>query len=108
MKAESILLTVTVAATGPLSALRFVNFAGTRAVAADATVGVANANYDAGEQAGVNTHGLLLVEAGAAIVAGAQVQPDASGRAITLAGGVAAGRAFDAAAAAGDFIRILR
>ena len=39
---------------------------------------------------------------------GAQVQSDANGRAITLAAGVASGRARDAAAAAGDIIRILR
>ena len=42
------------------------------------------------------------------IAAGAVVQSDASGRAITLAAGVASGRARDAAAAAGDIIRILR
>ena len=108
MQTEKILLTLTVAAAAALSKFRFVNFAGGQAVATDATLGVANANYDAGEQAGVNASGELLVEAGAAIAAGAVVQSDASGRAITLAAGVASGRARDAAAAAGDIIRILR
>lgn len=108
MQTEKILLTLSVAAAAALSKFRFVNFAGGQAVAADATLGVANANYDAGEQAGVNASGELLVEAGAAIAQGAQVQSDANGRAITLAAGVASGRARDAAAAAGDIIRILR
>ena len=108
MQTEKILLTLTVAAAAALTKQRFVNFAGAPAVAADATLGVANANYDAGEQAGVATAGEILVEAGAAIAQGAQVQSDAQGRAITLAAGVASGRARDAAAAAGDIIRILR
>lgn len=108
MQTEKILLTATIQAAAALAALRFVNFAGGQAVATDVALGVANANYDAGQQAGVNTHGELLVEAGGAISVGAQVQPDASGRAITLAAGTAFGRARDAATAAGDFIRVLR
>lgn len=108
MLSEKILMTTTVAATSALTVSRLVAFTGAQAVATDAALGVANANYDSGEQAGVNTHGELLVEAGAAIALGAQVQPDAQGRAITLAAGVAFGRARDAAAAAGDFIRVLR
>lgn len=108
MQTEKILLTVTVAAIAALPLKRFVNFAGGPAIATDVALGVANANYDAGEQAGVDTHGEILVEAGAAIAAGAQVQPDALGRAITLAAGTAFGRARDAATMAGEFIRVLR
>lgn len=108
MQTEKILLAVTVAATSALTVNRFVNFAGATAVATDPALGVSNANYLSGNQAGVNTHGELLVEAGGAIAVGAQVQPDASGRAITLAAGVAFGRARDAATVAGDFIRVLR
>ena len=108
MQTEKILLTATVLAAAALTAKRFVSFAGGQAVATDVALGVANASYDAGEQAGVDTHGEILVEAGAAITVGAQVQPDASGRAIPLAAGTAFGRARDAAAAAGDFIRVLR
>ena len=99
MQTEKLILTLSVLAVAPLTKLRFVNFSGTQAVAADATLGVANANYDAGEQAGVNASGELLVEAGAAIAAGAVVQSDASGRAITLAAGVAAMHAKDLAGA---------
>lgn len=108
MKTEQILLATTVLAAAALTRQRFVNFAGDTANATDAALGVANANYDPGEQAGVSTHGLVLVEAGAAVAAGAQVQSDATGRAITLAAGVAAGRAVDAAMAEGEFIRVLR
>ena len=108
MQTEKIVLTTTVQAAAALTKQRFVNFAGGVAVATDTALGIANAPYDAGEQAGVNTHGELLVEAGAAITVGQQVQPDANGRAIPLAAGTAFGRARDAAAAAGDIIRVLR
>ena len=106
MQTEKILLATTILATAALSRYRCANFAG--AIATDAVLGVPNANYDVGEQAGVSTHGEILVEAGAAIAAGAQVQPDAQGRVITLAAGKAWGNARDAATAAGDIIRVLR
>lgn len=108
MKTEKILMATTVLATSALARFRFANFAGATAAAADATLGVPVTNFDIGEQASVATHGEMLVEAGAAVAVGAQVQSDATGRAITLAAGVASGRARDAAAAAGDFIRVLR
>lgn len=108
MQTEKILMATTILAAAALSRFRFVNFTGGQAVATDPTLGVANADYSAGEQAGVATHGEILVEAGGVIAVGAQVQSDATGRAITLAAGVAGGRARDAAAAAGDIIRVLR
>ena len=108
MQAEKILLATTILATAALSRYRCANFAGATAIATDAVLGVPNASYDIGEQAGISTHGEILVEAGAAIAAGAQVQPDAQGRVITLAAGKAWGNARDAATAAGDIIRVLR
>ena len=108
MKTEKILMTTTVLATSALARFRFANFAGATAAAADATLGVPVTNFDIGEQAGVATHGEILVEAGAAVAAGVQVQSDATGRAITLAAGVAFGRSRDAATAAGEIIRVLR
>ena len=108
MKTEQILMATTVLAMGALSKHRFVSFGGTVAAAADPQIGIANNNADVGERAGVNTHGVLLVEAGAAVAVGAQVQSDSTGRAITLAAGVAFGRAMDAATAAGEIIRVLR
>ena len=108
MQTEKILLATTVAATTALARMRLVNFAGGTCGAGARPLGVANAAYDIGEQSGVNTHGELLVEAGAAIAVGAEVESDASGRAVTKTTGVAFGAARDAAAAAGDIIRVLR
>lgn len=107
MKTEIILMAVTIAAATALSRFRLVTYAGAQAVAGERALGVPVTNFDIGEQAGVATHGELLVEAGAAVAVGAQVQSDASGRAITLAAGVPFGVARDAATAAGDIIRVL-
>lgn len=108
MKTNVIIGTISVLAAGALTSNRFVNFAGATPAAGDPVIGRANADYSAGEMAGVDTHGALVIESGGAIALGAQVQTDASGRAITLAAGAAAGRALDAATGAGEFIRILR
>lgn len=108
MQTESIVLTLTALAAAALTKKRFVDYAGAPAAAGVATLGVANADYAQGEQAGVDAQGSILVEAGAAVAVGAVVEADAQGRAITQTTGVAAGRARDAAAAAGDLIRIVR
>ena len=108
MKTEKILLAVTIAALAALSRFRFVSFTGGTPAAGAPVLGVAVTGFDIGEQASVATHGEILVEAGAAIAAGAEVESDATGRAITKAAGVAFGRARDAAAAAGDIIRVLK
>lgn len=108
MKTEHLVLTMTLAATAALIKNRFVSLAGGVPAAGVWCPGKANANYDIGEQAGVDAQGVLLVEAGAAVTAGVEVQTDVSGRAITLAAGISLGRALDAATAAGQFIRVLR
>ena len=108
MKTEKILLAVTIAAAAALTRFRFVDFTGNVASAGERPLGVATTDFDAGEQASVATHGEILVEAGAAIAAGVEVESDASGRAVTKTTGVAFGVARDAAAAAGDIIRVLR
>ncbi len=108
MKTEKILLTVTIAAAAALARFRFVDYSGNVPAAGERVLGKANTNYDAGEQAGIDTHGELLVEAGAAISAGTEVETDAQGRAVPKTTGVAAGVARDDAAAAGDIIRVLR
>lgn len=107
MKTEKILMAVTILAAASLARFRFVDFTGNVPSAGERVLGVANTDYAAGEQAGVATHGEILVEAGAAVAVGAQVESDASGRAVTLSTGVAFGTARDAAAAAGDIIRVL-
>jgi hypothetical protein len=106
MKTSIILAAMSVLATAALTRDRFATTAGAVPAAGAFCPGVANANYDIGEQAGLSTHGIVVVEAGAAVAADAAIQCDASGRAITLAAGVNLGRALDAATAAGEFIRI--
>lgn len=108
MKTEKILLAVAIAAAAALTRFRFVDFTGNVASAGERPLGVATTDFDTGEQASVATHGEILVEAGAAIAVGAEVESDASGRAVTKTTGVAFGVARDAAAAAGDVIRVLR
>ena len=108
MKTEKILLAVSIAAAAALTRFRFVDFTGNVASAGERPLGVATTDFDTGEQASVATHGEILVEAGAAVAVGAEVESDASGRAVTKTTGVAFGVARDAAAAAGDIIRVLR
>ena len=108
MKTEKILLAVTIAAAADLSRFRFADYSGNVAGAGERVLGVPTTDFSAGEQASVATHGEILVEAGAAIAVGAEVESDASGRAVTKTTGVAFGVARDAAAAAGDIIRVLR
>lgn len=50
--------------------------------------------------------GIVIVEAGAAIVPGVRVEADASARAITLAAGIPLGTALTSAAAAGEFVAV--
>ena len=108
MKTHQPTCTISVLCTAAITVRRFVSLAGAHTAAGAWSPGVSELNCDPGLQATVNTSGVILVEAGAAVAAGAQVESDAQGRAITLASGAANGRALDAAAAAGDVIRILR
>lgn len=108
MKTEHLVLTMSIAATAALTKNRFVSLAGAVPAAGVWCPGKANANYDIGEQAGIDAQGVLLVEAGAAVTAGVAVETDNQGRAITLDSGVSLGRALDTATAAGQFIRVLR
>ena len=108
MKTEKILMATTILAAAALARFRLVNFAGAPAGAGEAVLGVANTAYDQGEQAGVATHGEILVEAGGAIAAGDAIESDAQGRAVKATTGKPWGNARDAATAAGDVIRVLR
>lgn len=110
MKTEVIACTITlpVPAAANLVRRRFATVAGAVPAAGAWCPGVVTADADLGDQVSVNTHGALLVEAGAAIAAGASVEVDASGRVVTLSSGAAVGRALEAAGASGEFIRILR
>ena len=108
MKTEKILMAVTVAAAVALPRFRFADYSGNVASAGERVLGVPTTDFSAGEQASVATHGEILVEAGAAIAAGAEVESDANGRAVTKTTGIGFGAARDAAGAAGEIIRVLR
>ena len=108
MKTEKILLAVTIAAAVALFRFRFADYSGNVASAGERVLGVPTTDFSAGEQASVATHGEILVEAGAAIAAGAEVESDANGRAVTKTTGIGFGVARDAAGAAGEIIRVLR
>jgi ribose 5-phosphate isomerase len=109
MNTQQPILTTTVITTAALTARRFVGIGtGATCAAGVKALGVAEYDADAATPAPVNVLGILEVEAGAAVAVGASVESDATGRAITLAAGVANGIALDAATAAGDSIRIVR
>lgn len=108
MKAQQVILVTSVIATGDLTARRFVGFDGKACADGAKALGVVEVDTELDGVAPANVLGAILVEAGAAIAAGTEVQSDAAGRAITKAAGMANGIAWDAAAAAGDVIRIVR
>ncbi len=103
------ILTLTVTASGAIAANRFVTPAGAQAGADANTLGVSQlAASGAGVKIPVVVLGTAVVEAGAAVAAGATLESDASGRAVTWAtSGPKIAIALDAAGAAGDFIEVL-
>jgi len=106
MQAISI-FTLSVVAAGAITKHRFVTHGNTQAGAAANTLGVARTAAAPNEGLTVDVIGTAVVEAGAAIAAGAAIETDATGRAVTKAAGVTVGRALQAATAAGDFIEVL-
>lgn len=108
MKSQNVILTASVLAIADLSARRFVGFNGGVCAEGAKALGVTETDTEADNMAPANVLGVILVEAGAAVAAGAEVQADSQGRAITKAAGVANGIAWDAATAAGELIRIVR
>lgn len=108
MKSQQVILITSVVAAVELTRRRFVGFDGNVCANGAKALAVVEADTAAGNVAPANVLGVILVEAGAAISAGAEVQSDASGKAITKAAGVSNGIAWDVATAAGDVIRIVR
>lgn len=95
---------ITLVVVGAVLAHRFVGVDLAAAGAGDNVFGVAA--YDGTDEATtVDTLGVVTVEAGAAVTAGALLESDASARAITNDTGAVVARAIDAATAAGDLIR---
>lgn len=98
-------MTITIVAGEAITAKRLVDFEGKHSAALSA-MGVALYDADSGSYVSVGVAPIEVVEAGAAITAGAALETDSSGRVVTKSSGVTVGRAMDAAAGAGSFIRM--
>ncbi len=85
-------LTLTVVASGAIVANRFVSPMGDQAGDGENALGVARFTVADNKPVAVDMLGTTVVEAGAAISAGALVQSNAEGKAITKAAGVSVGR----------------
>ena len=108
MKTEKILLAVTVLAASALTRFRMVSHSGGVPGLNGPVLGVANADYDEGEQAGVAVQGEILVESGGPVSVGQMLATDAQGRAIrNNAGGKTCGIARDDASGTGEIIRMI-
>lgn len=105
---EQITLIGSIVAATALIKARFVSYADGVPAAGAACKGVSGDNVKAGESVSVKARGWIVVESGAAVAVGAEIETDNLGRAITRNAGVSLGRALDAATAAGQFIRIDR
>jgi hypothetical protein len=100
---------LTVTAVGAITAARFVGTDGDQAAAAANAFGVAETDAAAGDALAVTSLGTAIVETGAAIAAGALVEADASGRAVTRSAGAILGRLApdESASAAGQFVEVI-
>ena len=95
---------ITLVVVGAVLSHRFVGTDFAQAGAAENVLGVAA--YDGTDEATtIDTLGVVSVEAGAAVAAGALIETDASGRGITRTAGPIVARALEAAGAAGDLIQ---
>lgn len=101
------ILTLSVVASGAVAASRFVTVAGAQAGAAANTLGVARYGVASGAALAVDVLGTTVAEAGAAVSAGAALETDTNGKAITKTTGPTVGRALQAATGAGQFIEVL-
>jgi hypothetical protein len=108
MKTEQPVLITTIQAAVDLSDSKnlFIGFDGDICGNGAKALGVLNANTSEDEMAPVMTSGIALVYSAAAISAGAKLQSNASGKALTYAAGEANGYALDAAGGADELIRV--
>lgn len=102
------LLALTIVADGAIAAHRFVTPVAAQAVAEDNSLGVSRNAAADGESLAIDVVGTATVEAGGAITAGAKIEADALGRAVTWStSGPVLGRALEDASGAGKFIEVL-
>lgn len=109
MSKQSIpILTLTQRLTGTVAQYRFVSTTGAQVVADANALGVARTAGVSGDDVPIDVFGTSIVEAGAAIAAGATLKSDATGRGITwVTAGARLGVALQAAAGAGEFIEVI-
>lgn len=101
-------LTLTLVAAGTIAENRFVTPAGAQAGADANTIGACRQAAVVNDKIAVDVLGTAIVEAGAAVAAGASIKSDATGRAITwVTSGAKVGIALEAAGAAGQMIEVL-
>jgi hypothetical protein len=96
-----------ITAAGAITANRFINATGTQAGAGENAIGVARVAGVTSNVIPTNIAGVAYVSSGAAVSAGALLESDASGRAITRTSGAILGRAITAAGAADELIKVL-
>lgn len=97
---------VTFTPTADIPAFRFIGGDGATCGAGARAIGVTKEDVKNGVPAAAATYGVEIIEAGAAVTAGAEIESDATGRAIPLASGKSNGVALSAASAAGEKIRV--
>lgn len=102
-------LTLSAIATGAIVAERFVNTALAQAGAQANTLGVARSDAAVGAVCPVDSLGTAIVQSGAAIAAGAALETDANGRAVTRTTGPTVARMApgEVATAAGQRIEVI-
>jgi hypothetical protein len=109
MKTNLSILALTAVATSAVTAARFVTHAGAHAGAAANTLGVSRTDAAVGQAFSVDVIGTAVVEAGGAIAAGAAVETDAQGRAVTKNAGPTVARLApgESAVQAGDLVEVI-
>jgi len=109
MKNAISLLALTVTASSIIAANRFVTPTGALADAGVNAQGVSDTDAAIGEKFAVHVIGTAIVETGEAIAAGALIETDATGRAITKAAGVTLARLApgEVSTAAGQFVEVV-
>lgn len=109
MKNAISLLALTMTASGAVTGHRFVTPAGALCGAGVNAQGVSDTDAAIGDKFATHVFGTAIIETGAAIAAGALIETDATGRAITKAVGVTVARLApgESAAGAGEFVEVI-
>lgn len=109
MRNSKPIMTLTILLAGTAAACRFISVARVQAGAGANTYGVTRTAGVSGDAVPVDTLGTTIVETGGALAAGALIESDASGRAVTQSTGAKAARLApgESASAAGQFVEVI-